>query len=186
MIARCLALLLAASTVAAAGAGAQQAADVAPALAPAVAAYRNGDLATAEAGFRALASSNPDAEAWLGAVLLDRGADREALRLIQHAAAAGSAEGNHRLGLAYAQGRAGLPPKEAKAAELFEKAAASGHTRAQINLGILYLRGKGVAPDMVQARAWLEKAAASDDPQALYALGRALSDSSGQAMADPV
>jgi TPR repeat protein len=58
--------------------------------------------------------------------------------------------------------------------------------RAQINLGILYLSGRGVARDVVQARAWLEKAATSDDPQALYTLGRALSESMGQAAADPV
>jgi len=178
-----LAALLAAATTARAQGGAQ---DVSPALAPAVAAYRSGDLATAEASLRPLAAGNADAAAWLGAVLLDRGGDREALRLIQQAADAGSAEGNHRLGLINAQGLAGVPRNEAKAVELFEKAAAAGHTRAQINLGILYLRGQGVTRDLVQARAWLEKAAASDDAQALYALGRALSDSSGQAIADPV
>jgi len=178
-----LAALLAAATTARAQGGAQ---DVSPALAPAVAAYRSGDLATAEANLRPLAAGNADAAAWLGAVLLDRGADREALRLIQQAADTGSAEGNHRLGLINAQGLAGVPRNEAKAVELFEKAAAAGHTRAQINLGILYLRGQGVTRDLVQARAWLEKAAASDDAQALYALGRALSDSSGQAIADPV
>ena len=178
-----LAALLAAATTARAQGGAQ---DVSPALAPAVAAYRTGDLATAEASLRPLAAGNADAAAWLGAVLLDRGGDREALRLIQQAADAGSAEGNHRLGLINAQGLAGVPRNEAKAVELFEKAAAAGHTRAQINLGILYLRGQGVTRDLVQARAWLEKAAASDDAQALYALGRALSDSSGQAIADPV
>src|SRR5262249_47393896 len=111
-----LAALIAAATSARAQGGAQ---DVSPALAPAVAAYRNGDLATAEASLRPLAASNADAAAWLGAVLLDRGADREALRLIQQAADAGSAEGNHRLGLIHAQGLAGVPRNEAKAVELF-------------------------------------------------------------------
>jgi uncharacterized protein len=48
------------------------------------------------------------------------------------------------------------------------------------------MRGQGVPADLVQARAWLEKAAASGDPQALYTLGRALSESAGQAVADPV
>src|SRR5258708_3626508 len=180
-----LAVLLAASNVA----RAQQdnAADVAPALRSAVTSYRAGDLASAEAQFRSLAAAkDADAEAWLGAVLLDRGADREALRYIQRAADAGSSEGNHRLALVYAQGLAGTPRSDARAFELFEKAAAAGHARAQLNLGILYLRGQGAAPDLVQARAWLEKAAASGDPQALYTLGRALSESSGQAVADPV
>jgi TPR repeat protein len=160
--------------------------DVTPALQPAVAAYRAGDRAAAEAGFRSLASSNADAEAWLGAVLLDRGADREGLRLIQHAADAGSPEGVHRLALVYALGLAGMMRDDAKAAALFEKAAAAGHTRAQINLGILYLAGRGVPRDLVLARSWLEKAAQSGDVQALYTLGRAMSDGMGQAGPDPV
>lgn len=177
-----LAALLAASAVAH---GQQVGADdVAPPLRPAVAAYRAGDLAAAEAGLRSLAS--PDAEAWLGAVLLDRGAEREGLRLIQHAADAGSSEGAHRLALVYALGLAGTPRNDSRAAELFAKAATAGHVRAQINLGILYLGGRGVPADLIQARAWLEKAAASGDPQALYTLGRALSESAGQAAADPV
>src|SRR5690606_4355383 len=101
--------------------------DVAPALQPAVTAYRAGDRATAETALRSLSSGNPDAAAWLGAVLLDRGSDREALRLIQQAAQAGSAEGAHRLGLAYALGLGGMPRDDARAAALFERAASAGH-----------------------------------------------------------
>jgi uncharacterized protein len=187
MIALRVALLTALLAVSGVANGQQVgAADVAPALRPAVESYRAGDLAAAEAAFRARAASDPDAEAWLGAVQLDRGADREGLRHIQHAAEAGSSEGAHRLALVYAQGLAGTPRDEKRAVELFEKAAAAGHVRAQINLGILYMRGQGVPADLVQARAWLEKAAASGDPQALYTLGRALSESAGQAVADPV
>jgi TPR repeat protein len=178
------AVLLAASSVAR---GQQvDASDVAPPLRPAVTAYRAGDLAAAEAAFRGLAAGDADAEAWYGAVLLDRGSDREGLRRIQHAADAGSSEGAHRLALVYAQGLAGTPRNDSRAVELFEKAAAAGHVRAQINLGILYLRGQGMPADLIQARAWLEKAAAGGDPQALYTLGRALSESAGQAVADPV
>ena len=187
MIALRVALLTALLAVSGVANGQQVgAADVAPALRPAVESYRAGDLAAAEAAFRARAASDPDAEAWLGAVQLDRGADREGLRHIQHAAEAGSSEGAHRLALVYAQGLAGTPRDEKRAVELFEKAAAAGHVRAQINLGILYMRGQGVPADLIQARAWLEKAAASGDPQALYTLGRALSESAGQAVADPV
>src|SRR3984893_12500701 len=129
-----LAALLAASGVA----HGQQvgAADVAPALRPAVEPYRAGDLAAAEAAFRALASSDPDAEAWLGAVQLDRGADREGMRHIQHAAAAGSSEGANRPTLGNTQRLAATPRDEKRAAELSEKAAAAGHVRSQINLGI--------------------------------------------------
>jgi TPR repeat protein len=186
MIARAAPLVLA-GLVGSAGALAQPATqDVAPALQTAVSAYRSGDRASAEAAFRHLAAGNADAQAWLGVVLLDRGAEREALRLFQQSAQAGSPEGEHRLALVYALGLAGVPRDDAKAAALFEKAAATGHTRAQIDLGILYLAGRGVPRDVVLARSWLEKAAASGDPQALYTLGRAMSDSMGQAGPDPV
>ena len=69
------------------------AADVPSALRPAVTAYRAGDLAGAEAGLRPLAPGNPEAEAWLGAVLIDRGQGRDGLRAIQHAADAGTDHG---------------------------------------------------------------------------------------------
>jgi TPR repeat protein len=162
------------------------ASDVAPALRGGVMAYRAGDLATAEINLRRLVADNPDAEAWLGAVLLERGLNREALQALQHAADAGSAEGTHRLALVFAQGLAGTPRNDARALELFEKAAALGNQRAQINVGILYFRGQGTARDLVQARSWLEKAAANNDPYALYALGRAMDDTLGPVGADPV
>ncbi len=186
MTMRRAALLAATIAVGGAALAQQDAADVAPPLRAAVSAYRAGDLAVAEANFRSMAASDADAEAWLGAVLLDRGLAREGLRHIQRAADAGSAEGAHRLALVYAQGLGGTPPNEARALELFARAAAAGHTRAQINLGILYMRGLGVARDLVNARAWLEKAAATGDPQALYTLGRAMDESSEQIAPDPV
>jgi uncharacterized protein len=181
-----VAVLAAAIAASSAALAQQDASDVAPPLRSAVAAYRAGDLGTAEATFRSMAGANADAEAWLGAVLLDRGLARDGLRHIQRAADAGSSEGAHRLALVYAQGLAGTPRNEVRALELFEKAAAAGHTRAQINLGILYLRGLGVPRDVVNARAWLEKAAASGDPQALYTLGRAMDEGSEQIAPDPV
>ncbi len=162
------------------------ASDVAAPLRAGVAAYRAGDLGTAEAALRPLAPGNADAEAWLGAVLVDRGRTREAVQMLQHAANAGSAEGAHRLALLYAQGADGIPRDDARALALFEKAAAAGHVRAEINAGMLYFYGRGTAKDLVRARAWLEKAAASNDPYALYALGRAMEESDGAAMADPV
>jgi TPR repeat protein len=181
-----VAVLAAAIAVGSAALAQQDASDVAPNLRPAVSAYRAGDVGTAEAMFRSMAASDADAEAWLGAVLLDRGLARDGLRHIQRAADAGSSEGAHRLALVYAQGLAGTPRNEARALDLFQKAAAAGHTRAQINLGILYMRGLGVPRDLVNARAWLEKAAASGDPQALYTLGRAMDESSEQIAPDPV
>ncbi len=162
------------------------ASDVAPALRGGVMAYRAGDLATAEFNLRQLVPNNPDAEAWLGVVLLDRGLNREALQALQHAADSGSAEGAHRLALVFAQGLAGTRRNDGRALELFEKAAALGNPRAQVNVGILYFRGQGAPRDLVKARAWLEKAVANNDPYALYALGRAMDETLGAAAADPV
>jgi TPR repeat protein len=176
--------LLAASAVA--RAQTSDGSNLSPSLREAIAAYRAGDLQTAEWSLRRLAPSDVNAEAWLGAVLLDRGENREALRALQHATDAGSSEGAHQLALVFAQGLAGTPRNDKKAAELFEQAAAAGHRRAQINLGILYLRGQGVTRDLVQARSWLEKAAADGDPYALYSLARAMEDSAGPVGGDAV
>ena len=178
-----LAALLAAAPVARAQ-STDPSAEIAPALRTPVAAYRAGDLRTAETLLRTLSPKDPEAEAWLGAVLLDRGQVKEALRAMQHAADAGSGEGMHRLALVHATGVPGTPRNDAKAAELFEKAAKAGHRRAQLNIGILYSRGQGVAQDLVQARAWLEKAAAGGDAYALYALGRVMEDGQGPAQPD--
>ena len=180
------AALIAALLVASAAAHSQQgdASDVAAPLRPAVMAYRQGNVAAAEQALRSLRTPNADADAWLGAILIERGATAEGLRLIQRAADAGSSEGQHRLGLIYAQGEAGQPRNDARAAELFTKAAEQGHRRAQTNLGLLYLRGQGVPRDLVQARAWLEKAASDGDPYAMYALGRAMDDSAPPVAAD--
>jgi TPR repeat protein len=175
--------------VLAAGASAQTPSDerhYSPPLREAIAAYRAGDLDTAEKTLRTYAAGDPDAEAWLGVVLIDRGKNREAVKAFQHAADAGSSEANHRLGLVFAEGQAGTDRNDQRGAEYFEKAANAGHRRAQINLGILYLRGQGVKRDLVQARAWLEKAAATDDPSALYTLGRAMEERDETIAADSI
>jgi TPR repeat protein len=156
-----------------------------PALQSAIATYRAGDPAAAEAELRRLAPGNADAEAWLGAVLIDRDRSSEGMQALQRALAAGSPEAAHQLGLVYAQGLGGVVRDDARAAQLFEKAAAAGHYRAALNLGVLYFRGQGVPHDLVRARGWLEKAATSNDPYALYALGRALEEGEGAAVADP-
>jgi uncharacterized protein len=160
--------------------------DVANALRPGVDAYRAGDLASAEAALRPLAAAgNADAMAWLGAVLIDRGAGSEGLQLLQKAVGSGSSEGAHQLGLAYAEGR-GVTRDYGRALELLQKAATAGLRRAQLNLGTLYFRGQGTPRDLIQARAWLEKAASDNDPYALYALGRAMDDGQGTVPPDPV
>jgi TPR repeat protein len=186
MIAARLALIAAlAASVATARAQPTDASDVAEALRPAVSAYRAGDLPTAEARLRPLVSSGDhDATAWLGVVLIDRGAAKEGVLWLQRAADGGSTEGAHRLAIAFAEGLGGLAKNEPRAIELFEKAANAGHRRAQLNLGVLYLRA--TPRDLLQARAWLEKAASDGDPYATYTLGRAMSDGEGAVVSDPV
>src|SRR5262249_25031735 len=148
--------LLAALLLAGAPARAQpaDASDVAAPLRVGVSAYRAGDLATAEFLLRKISAENPDAEAWLGGILLERGNQADGLRTLQPAVDRGSSEGAQRLAIVFAEGLAGTPRNDSRAAELFEKAAAAGNRRAQINIGVLYLRGQGVPRDLVQARAW--------------------------------
>jgi TPR repeat protein len=179
--------LLAAALATTFGARAQSVdADVAESLRPGVSAYREGNLPSAEAQFRSLvASGNHDAAAWLGVVLIERGASKEGVLWLQRAVDGGSVEGRHRLALALAEGT-GITRDDHRAVELFEKAAGAGHRRAQLNLGTLYFRGQGVTRDLVQSRAWLEKAASDNDPYALYALARAMSEGDGPIVSDPV
>ena len=177
-----LAAVLAASTAHAQA----DASDVAEPLRPGVAAYRSGDLATAEARFRSLVGGgNHDAAAWLGVVLIDRGAAKEGVLWLQRAVDGGSSEGEHRLAIALAEG-VGTERNDQRAIELFEKAAEAGHKRAQLNLGTMYFRGQGKPRDLLQARAWLEKAASDGDPYAVYALGRAMNEGDGPIVSDPV
>ena len=126
--------------------------DASPALQGAIAAYRAGDLATAEVELRRLAPGDANAEAWLGTLLIDRGRSHEGLQMLQHALAASSPEAAHQLGLVYAQGLAGVTRDQTRAAQLFEQAANAGLSRAQLNLGVLYVRGQGVPRDLVRAR----------------------------------
>ena len=180
-----LATVLAASPLLA-HAQAGDASDVAAPLQPGVSAYRTGNLPVAESHFRRLVGAgNHEAAAWLGAVLIDRGAPQEGVLWLQRAADAGSIEGSHRLALALAEG-SGIERDDGRAVTFFQRAAEAGHRRAQLNLGTLYFRGQGVTRDLVQARAWLEKAASDSDPYALYALARAMSEGDGPIMSDPV
>ena len=53
----------------------------------------------------------------------------------------------------------------------YKVGAEAGHAPDQFQLGMMYYRGEGVAVDYQQARAWLEKAAAQDHPDAVGSLG---------------
>ena len=53
----------------------------------------------------------------------------------------------------------------------FKVGGEGGHAACQWQVGIMYCEGRGVAVDYQQARLWLEKAAARDQPDAVGMLG---------------
>ena len=53
----------------------------------------------------------------------------------------------------------------------YKVGAEGGHARCQNQVGWMYSKGRGVAVDYKQARPWLEKAAAQDQPTAVGHLG---------------
>jgi hypothetical protein len=79
---------------------------------------------------------------------------------IAHAAAAGSANAQMRLGFMYEYGR-GIPQDYLLAAYWYRRAAEQGNPRGQHQLGLMYDRGLGVPNDYVEAYKWLNLAAAS-------------------------
>ena len=132
--------------------------------------------------------TNADAEAWLGAVLLDRGRHRKRMQALQHAADAGSAEGAHRLALVFAEGLAGTPRNDARAL-----AAVREGRGGRPSAGPDQCRHRSTSAARARRATSCRRAPGSrrlrrrNDPYALYALGRAMDESAGASgMADPV
>ena len=48
----------------------------------------------------------------------------------------------------------------------YQLGAKQGNIDAEYNLALLYAQGQGVAPDLGQARQWMQKAAETGDPEA--------------------
>lgn len=110
------------------------------------------------------------AESELGVAWLNgQGVDRDlqhALYWLQRAAAQGDAQAQWNLGAIFASGRPGLPRDLKRAFALCLSAAKQGFVAAQANMGALY----ALLKDPEKAAAWWGKAAAQDDPEALYNL----------------
>ncbi len=90
--------------------------------------------------------------------------ERAALRWIGKAAAQGNAAAQFELGSYYT-----LEPHQdfKRAADLLRQSALQGFAPAQSSLALLYLTGAGVPVDRVEAYAWLARAAAQGEPEAL-------------------
>lgn len=111
----------------------------------------------------------PKAEALLALALLNTAEVRdeaEGRRITRKAAADGDPLGQALLGELLLFGRAGMAKNEAEGAAWMRKAAEQADARAQYMLASLLANGLGVDKDPVQARFWLELAAAQGNPEA--------------------
>ncbi|HEV2188065.1 MAG TPA: caspase family protein [Stellaceae bacterium] len=88
------------------------------------------------------------------------------------AAGDGLAKAFTNLGTLFARGFGSNRPDPAKASLLWWAAAARGEPVAMYDLGVLYERGIGVAANLDMAKAWYQRAAALNDPEAGKALKR--------------
>jgi TPR repeat protein len=76
------------------------------------------------------------------------------------------------LGIAFEEGRSGLPKDDTQAVAWYRKAAEAGDARGMANLGRMYADSKGGLPrDDAQALAWYRKAADAGDGPAMTFLG---------------
>jgi TPR repeat protein len=91
--------------------------------------------------------------------------------LCADAARRGSAVGQHRLGLLYEYGEAGITYDPVKAVELYRQAAAQGNSTGQYLLASMLQRGEGVAQDLAEARHLLDLSTATGNPIAIRQLG---------------
>ena len=66
-----------------------------------------------------------------------------------------------------------------RAMAAFKVGAEAGDAWCQYQLGMMHYYGDGVAVDFEQARPWLEKAAAQDEPRAVGQLGVMYSEGKG-------
>lgn len=138
-------------------------------------ALARGDSATAERIYRSLADrGNVAAITQLGLMYrTGRGATRnynEALKLLDRAAALGSAEAQYQVGDLHLRGL-GTEQDLLKAARSYNRAAEQGHARAQYVLGILYKLGGGVRRNYSKAARWFARSAAQGVPDAQLELG---------------
>ncbi len=124
------------------------------------------------------------AVALLAAAPRHSAAEADADQLL-HRAAAGSSSSQLMLGLAYRDGRYGLPRDSHAAAGWLTRAAQSGNAYAAAMLGDAYARGEGVALDLNAAQNWWRQAALAGNVHAESRLGLSLaSRSASQAQRD--
>lgn len=148
-----------------------------------MAAYQQGDYATALARWRPLAEAG-DADAQTNVGLLysqGKGVPQnaaEAFRWYRLAALQHHMDAQYNLALLYRDGK-GVEPSPEEAARWFRYAAERGHLRAALRLADLYAAGTGVPEDDREAVRWYEMAADRGEPEAQLKLAEILARGDG-------
>jgi TPR repeat protein len=96
----------------------------------------------------------------------------EAFQWFTRSAEAGNIKAMRHLGLCYEEGYNNGNIDVNKAFALYKRAAEAGDSIAQFSLGGCYMRGTGVAPDMLVAAKWWQRAADSGLKEAQGCLDR--------------
>ena len=123
-----------------------------------MAAYKNGDYATALKEWKPLAAQgNAAAQTFLGTMYANgQGVPqdyKEGLKWLRLAADQGDAFAQLNLAMTYENGPQGIPQDYKEAAKWYRLAADQGHAGAQGDLGWMYEKGQGVAANSVVAYA---------------------------------
>lgn len=127
-----------------------------------------------------LSTSAFDADSSLrrGVQLLDEGSVVGAIDEFKLAAAAGNAEGNFYLALAYdnllgvnARGDPPVEPSPEAAFRCYQRAAEGGHAEAMLNLSFCFRDGEGVAQNIGVAFDWLDRCGKAGSARALFNAG---------------
>ncbi len=141
----------------------------------AVAAYNNGDYATAAREFRPFAEQGQVTAQYILGWIYQSGEGvaqdlAEAAKWYRRAADKGNADAQYALGSLYAAG-GGVKRDDTEAVKLFRKAAEQGLADAQYALGLGLAFGKGATRDEQEANGWYRKAAEQGHVEAAYLLG---------------
>ena len=140
-----------------------------------MAAYAQGDYATAMQSWRPLADAgDPSAQTNVG-FLYSRGwgvpqDPAEAFKWYKMAAMQNYTDAEYNLALLYRDGK-GVEVNIDEAIRWFQLAAEKGHLRATALLGDIYYKGTGGEVDIREAMKWFFVAADKGDPQSQLALG---------------
>ena len=137
-----------------------------------VAAYEDGDYATAIEKLQPLAEQgHAEAQFTLGLSYEKNGDSDTAYEWILKAAEQNHPEAQFQFGKMHYDEGYGWDVAEKEAVKWVRKAAEQGHADAQSLLGLMYYQGRGVEKNKKEAKKWVRRAAEQGHADAQYALG---------------